>query len=275
MKTSSIALLCSVTLVCQLSASAFIIPSFSSSLKPSTTYRFSTSSPTTEVLDNDITFEGNFEDDAVKPTLSSLLEDEGEENGGKSDDDEIFNFGGFVPDMPDVSAIGSGRVEQEEILEFATEDIDLNDEEALVKELGYGELQKEVEETLEEEWTIPAPVTHYNRIQEVTAKFRKHDKDTGSSAVQIARLSERIVYLTSHLQAHPKDVSTRRGLIRLVNMRRKLLNYLHTCEPETVQKLVSELGIRYKTPSKVQNKFDKYRFFKNTKHKNAKNLEAV
>jgi small subunit ribosomal protein S15 len=93
--------------------------------------------------------------------------------------------------------------------------------------------------------------------------------------VQVARLSERIVYLTNHLQAHPKDVSTRRGLIRLVNMRRKLLNYLYTREPETVASLVSELGIRYKTPSKVMSKFDKYRFFKNTKHKNAKNLEAT
>jgi len=273
MKTTAL-LLYSLTMVGQLSVSAFLLPS-SPSLSTTRICRFSTSSPNTEVLDNDITFEGNFEDDAVKPSLSSLLEEDENEGNGEQSGDEIFNFGGFVPDMPDVSAIGSGRVEQEEIMEFATEDIDLNDEEALVKELGYGELQKEVEETLEEEWTIPAPVTHYNKIQEVTARFQKHEKDTGSSAVQVARLSERIVYLTNHLQAHPKDVSTRRGLIRLVNMRRKLLNYLYTREPETVASLVSELGIRYKTPSKVMSKFDKYRFFKNTKHKNAKNLEAT
>jgi small subunit ribosomal protein S15 len=274
MKSTLITLFCSVALVGQLSVSAFLLPSSFSSSKA--TYRLSTSSPNTEVLDNDITFEGNFEDDAVKPSLSSLLEeDESEGNGDQqSGDNEIFNFGGFVPDMPDVSAIGASRIEQEEVMEFATEDIDLNDEAALVKELGYGELQKEVEETLEEEWEIPAPAVHYQRIQEVTARFQKHEKDTGSSAVQIARLTERIVYLTNHLQAHPKDVSTRRGLIRLVNMRRKLLNYLHGREPETVATLVSELGIRYKAPSKVQNKFDKYRFFKNTKHKNAKFIEA-
>jgi small subunit ribosomal protein S15 len=270
MKTTAL-LLYSLTMVGQLSVSAFLLPS-SPSLSTTRICRFSTSSPNTEVLDNDITFEGNFEDDAVKPSLSSLLEEDGQdgENQEGKEGDELFNFGGFVPDMPDVSAIGADRVEQEEIMEFATEEINLEDEQALIAELGYGELQKEIEETLEEEWTDPAPFTHYNKLQDLTKKYRKHEKDSGSSAVQIARLTERITYLTAHLQTHPKDVSTRRGLIRLVNMRRKLLNYLHTREPETVTTLVQELGIRYKAPSKVASKFDKYRFFKNTKSKDAK-----
>lgn len=77
-----------------------------------------------------------------------------------------------------------------------------------------------------------------------TPGFQLHDKDTGSSDVQIASLTERITHLTAHLSEHKKDFSTRRGLLKLVARRRKLLDYLHSTNPERYQALLKGLNLR-------------------------------
>ena len=78
----------------------------------------------------------------------------------------------------------------------------------------------------------------------VDSSFQLHKTDTGSSDVQIAALTERILHLTQHLGVHKKDFSTRRGLLKLVARRRKLLDYLHAKQPERYQKLIKDLKLR-------------------------------
>lgn len=80
--------------------------------------------------------------------------------------------------------------------------------------------------------------------KEIIQKFGKHEKDTGHSAVQIALLTERINQLTEHFQHHPKDFASRRGLLKMVGRRRRLLEYLMKKEPKTYQTLIQSLGIR-------------------------------
>ncbi|PIR22797.1 MAG: 30S ribosomal protein S15 [Deltaproteobacteria bacterium CG11_big_fil_rev_8_21_14_0_20_45_16] len=84
--------------------------------------------------------------------------------------------------------------------------------------------------------------------QEIKTKiisgFRTHESDTGSAAVQIAVLSARIQELTEHLKAHSKDFSTRRGLLRLVGRRRRLLNYLKNNDLKQYSDLIARLGLR-------------------------------
>jgi len=80
--------------------------------------------------------------------------------------------------------------------------------------------------------------------QEIIGKFRKHDKDTGSSEVQIALLSERISYLTGHMKSHVKDFNTRRGLIKMVNQRRRLLDYLKSKNVEKYKEILVSLNLR-------------------------------
>ncbi len=75
-------------------------------------------------------------------------------------------------------------------------------------------------------------------------KFGRDGSDTGSSEVQIALLSERITYLTEHLKLHPKDHSSRRGLLKLVGQRRRLLDYLNRKDREKYKTLLEELGLR-------------------------------
>jgi small subunit ribosomal protein S15 len=75
-------------------------------------------------------------------------------------------------------------------------------------------------------------------------KFQLHEGDTGSADVQVARLTERINHLTDHLNVHGKDFSTRRGLLRLVARRRKLLDYLADKENGRYQKLLKALDLR-------------------------------
>ncbi len=74
--------------------------------------------------------------------------------------------------------------------------------------------------------------------------YRLHEKDTGSADVQIAALTERIKHLTEHLSVHKKDFSTRRGLLKLVARRRKLLDYLNSKSPERYQSLIKALKLR-------------------------------
>ena len=86
--------------------------------------------------------------------------------------------------------------------------------------------------------------TTNEKKQEVIEKYRLHDKDTGSPEVQVALLSERINHLTGHLKSHKKDHHSRRGLLRMVNQRRKLLDYLKRNDLARYQELISRLGLR-------------------------------
>lgn len=79
---------------------------------------------------------------------------------------------------------------------------------------------------------------------EIVKKYRQHDSDTGSPEVQIALLTGRIEYLTGHLQEHRKDHHSRRGLLKLVGQRRRLLNYLMNKNIDRYRALIADLGIR-------------------------------
>ena len=82
------------------------------------------------------------------------------------------------------------------------------------------------------------------RKQDVIKTFRKHETDTGSSEVQIALLTERINYLTEHFQVHAKDHHSRRGLLKLVGQRRRLLDYLKRVDLNRYREVVDKLGLR-------------------------------
>lgn len=81
--------------------------------------------------------------------------------------------------------------------------------------------------------------------KEVTKEFKRHDRDTGSSEVQIALLTRKIASLTDHLKLNKKDHSSRYGLIRMVNNRRSLLTYLKREDAAKYQKVVADLGLRH------------------------------
>jgi len=79
---------------------------------------------------------------------------------------------------------------------------------------------------------------------EIKNEFKLHDKDTGSIEVQVALLTSRIKELTEHLKTHKKDHSSRRGLIMMVNKRRKLLTYLKREDEARYKELIKRLGLR-------------------------------
>ena len=83
-----------------------------------------------------------------------------------------------------------------------------------------------------------------NRKTEIIDRFKKHDVDTGSPEVQIGILSERINVLTDHLKTHSKDHHSRRGLLKMVGQRRRLLNYLQRQDVERYRAVVKDLGLR-------------------------------
>lgn len=88
--------------------------------------------------------------------------------------------------------------------------------------------------------------------QKIIKKHRTHDKDTGSSQIQVAILSEEIKLLTDHLKEHKKDFSSRRGLIKKVNERRKLLNYLRQTEYDNYVDLSKKLKLKFSPPKIVE-----------------------
>jgi small subunit ribosomal protein S15 len=79
---------------------------------------------------------------------------------------------------------------------------------------------------------------------EIINSFRKHETDTGSPEVQIAILSERITYLTEHFKIHKGDHHSRRGLLKMVGQRRRLLNYLKSNDVDRYKQVITRLGIR-------------------------------
>ena len=79
---------------------------------------------------------------------------------------------------------------------------------------------------------------------ELVAKYRTHEKDTGSPEVQVALLSERISHLTEHFKGHKNDHHSRRGLLKLVGQRRRHLKYLSQKNPDSYRELIQRLGLR-------------------------------
>ena len=87
-------------------------------------------------------------------------------------------------------------------------------------------------------------VLQVEKKKEIIDKFRLHEKDSGSPSVQIALLTERINYLTEHFKAHKKDHHSRRGLLKMVNQRRKLLEYLKRKDNDKYKSVIDELSLR-------------------------------
>jgi small subunit ribosomal protein S15 len=85
---------------------------------------------------------------------------------------------------------------------------------------------------------------HQERKAALVEKFRTHETDTGSPEVQVALLSERINMLTEHFKTHKKDHHSRRGLLKLVGQRRRLLDYVKSKDAARYKKLIEGLGIR-------------------------------
>ncbi len=82
------------------------------------------------------------------------------------------------------------------------------------------------------------------RKAEIMKDYGLHDRDSGSSDVQVALLTERINGITNHLQEHKKDHHSRRGLLKLVGRRRRLLDYLRETDPERYRDLIKRLNLR-------------------------------
>jgi small subunit ribosomal protein S15 len=80
--------------------------------------------------------------------------------------------------------------------------------------------------------------------QEIINKFKLHESDTGSPEVQIAILTERITYLTEHFKVHKKDHHSRRGLLKIVGQRRRLLDYVKKKDDARYKEIIEKLGIR-------------------------------
>jgi small subunit ribosomal protein S15 len=80
--------------------------------------------------------------------------------------------------------------------------------------------------------------------KEIINQFQLHEKDTGSPEVQVAILSNRINMLTEHFKTHKKDHHSRRGLLKLVGQRRRLLNYLRRTDEKRYSSVIKELGLR-------------------------------
>jgi len=80
--------------------------------------------------------------------------------------------------------------------------------------------------------------------EQIISKFQTHEGDNGSVPVQIALITERILYLTEHLKVNRKDFHSRKGLIQLVSQRKKLLAYLKKTDLNLFEKTVKELGLR-------------------------------
>jgi small subunit ribosomal protein S15 len=87
-------------------------------------------------------------------------------------------------------------------------------------------------------------VLELEKKKEIIENYRTHENDTGSPEVQAALLTERIRYLTEHFKTHKKDHHSRRGLLKLVGQRRRLLSYLRGTDIEKYRDLIARLGLR-------------------------------
>ena len=83
-----------------------------------------------------------------------------------------------------------------------------------------------------------------DKKKEIIKTYKEHEKDTGSASVQVALLTERINSLSEHFKAHKKDHHSRQGLLRMVSVRRRLLEYLKRKEPKDYQDIIKKLDLR-------------------------------
>lgn len=93
-------------------------------------------------------------------------------------------------------------------------------------------------------WVVQDMAITKERKTELVTSHRRHDVDTGSAEIQIALLTERITQLADHLKDHKKDHASRRGLLKMVGKRSRLLRYLTDTDRERYQKIIASLGLR-------------------------------
>jgi small subunit ribosomal protein S15 len=171
----------------------------------------------------------------------------------------LMSADAFAPVAPSVSVASGARSVSASVpqqLMSTLEDVDEEVEDFIVN---AGDLDDSAAEiTADDSDGTLNRFFHEERIAELRTQYRLHDTDSGSPEYQVAGMTERISYLTKHLRAHPKDFSTRRGLVALVNKRRRLLNFLFREDVNRYKNLVQGLGIRHKPPSKVQTKDEQY-----------------
>eukprot|EP00904_Undaria_pinnatifida_P010430 jgi/Undpi1/6517/HiC_scaffold_20.g08996.m1 len=103
--------------------------------------------------------------------------------------------------------------------------------------------------------------------QAAQLKWRVDEQDSGSPRIQVAILTEKIVYLTKHMQQHPHDYHSRRGLITMVNKRRRQLNYYFRTDSKGCLEMCATLGIRFRPKTRVRGREQRYAAFTNTKSK--------
>jgi small subunit ribosomal protein S15 len=152
----------------------------------------------------------------------------------------------------------------DEVMPLSIADDDDNEDTAAEDYIvSVGELEQEDDQDvgMEDDGEPPAWAASRARMEELRAEHRLHNTDTGSPEYQVAGMTERIAYLTKHLQLHPKDYSTRRGLVALVNKRRRLLNYLARESADRYKDLIASLGIRHKAPGLVPSREETYARF--------------
>jgi small subunit ribosomal protein S15 len=82
------------------------------------------------------------------------------------------------------------------------------------------------------------------RKQEIIGEYQVHETDTGSSEVQVAMLTDRIIKLSAHLKTNKKDHASRRGLLKMIGQRKRLLAYINKKDPNNYRQLITRLGIR-------------------------------
>jgi small subunit ribosomal protein S15 len=140
-------------------------------------------------------------------------------------------------------------------------DIDSPPADDYIVNVGDLDGQEDEDAGVEDDGEPPAWYSLAQNMKEQQEKYRLHENDTGSPEFQVAGMTERIAYLTKHLQQHPKDFSTRRGLVALVNKRRRLLNFLALEDEKRYVEIVTGLGIRHKAPGRVELRDDKYSRF--------------
>ena len=128
--------------------------------------------------------------------------------------------------------------------------------------VNVGDLEGEDEDVgSQDDGELPGWAVLDERVKAAREQYRRHENDTGSPECQVAGMTERIAYLTKHMQDHPKDFSTRRGLVALVNKRRRLLNYLCKEDVERYKEIVASLGIRHKASGQVRTREEQYSRF--------------
>jgi small subunit ribosomal protein S15 len=161
-------------------------------------------------------------------------------------------------DDDDALPVPAGLVEDDTLV---IDDGEATSEDDFIVNIGDLETDDDQEVGMEDDGELPGWAVTAQRIQEARAQYRRHETDTGSPEYQVAGMTERINYLTKHLQLHPKDFSTRRGLVALVNKRRRLLNYLAREDVPRYKELVASLGIRHKAPGLIPSREEPYTRF--------------